>query len=84
LTYVNDTLAKTSTGSVYIQEDVHDEIHNETHNGTQENEVDVVLESSESNEISKQTIAAIIALISLFAMAIIVSQMDDKKPFEEE
>ena len=52
--------------------------------GTQENEVDVVLESSESNEISKQTIAAIIALISLFAMAIIVSQMDDKKPIEEE
>ena len=84
LTYVNDTLAKTSTGSVYIQEDVHDEIHNETHNGTQEDEVDVVLESSESNEISKQTIAAIVALISLFAMAIIVSQMDGKKPFEEE
>ena len=80
LTYVNDTLAKTSTGSVYIQEDIHDE----THNGTQEDEVDVVLESSESNEISNQTIAAIIALISLFAMVIIVSQMDDKKPIEEE
>ena len=80
LTYVNDTLAKTSTGSVYIQEDIHDEMHNET----QEAEVDVVLESSENNEISKQTIAAIIALISLFAMAIIVSQMDDKKPIEEE
>lgn len=80
LTYVNDTLAKTSTGSVYIQEDIHDEMHNET----QEAEVDVVLESSENNEISKQTIAAIIALISLFAMAIIVSQMDDQKPIEEE
>lgn len=80
LTYVNDTLVKTSTGSVYIQEDIHDEMHNET----QEAEVDVVLESSENNEISKQTIAAIIALISLFAMAIIVSQMDDKKPIEEE
>ena len=80
LTYVNDTLAKTSTGSVYIQEDIHDEMHNET----QEAEVDVVLESSENNEISNQTIAAIVALISLFAMAIIVSQMDDKKPIEEE
>ena len=80
LTYVNDTLAKTSNGSVFIQEDVHGEMHNET----QEDGVDVVLDSSESNEISNQTIAAIIALISLFAMAIIVSQMDDKKPFEEE
>ena len=80
LTYVNDTLAKTSNGSVFIQEDVHGEMHNET----QEDGVDVVLDSSESNEISSQTIAAIIALISLFAMAIIVSQMDDKKPFEEE
>jgi hypothetical protein len=80
LTYVNDTLAKTSTGSVYIQEDVHGELHN----GTQEEESDVVLESSESNEISNQTIAAIIALISLFAMAVIVSQMDGEKPFEEE
>ena len=80
LTYVNDTLAKTSNGSVFIQEDVHGEMHNET----QEDGVDVVLDSGESNEISSQTIAAIIALISLFAMAIIVSQMDDKKPFEEE
>ena len=80
LTYVNDTLTKTSNGSVYIQEDVHDEMHN----GTQEDKVDVVVESSENNEISNQTIAAIIALISLFAMAIIVTQMDDKKPLEEE
>ena len=81
LTYVNDTLAKTSNGSVFIQEDVHGEMHNETQ---EDDDVDVVLESSESNEISNQTIAAIIALISLFAMAIIISQMDDKKPFEEE
>ena len=80
LTYVNDTLTKTSNGSVYIQEDVHGEMHN----GTQEDKVDVVVESSENNEISNQTIAAIIALISLFAMAIIVTQMDDKKPLEEE
>ena len=45
LTYVNDTLAKTSNGSVFIQEDVHGEMHNET----QEDDVDVVKSKSSRN-----------------------------------
>ena len=71
LTYVNDTLSKTSTGTVYIQEDLHGE--------------EVIDDASkEELEISKQTIAAIVAVISLFAIAIILSQNGPENPFEEE
>ena len=70
LTYVNDTLSKTSNGSVYIQEDLHDQ---EDMDG-----------ASKELEISKQTIAAIVAVISLFGIAIILSQNGPKMPFEEE
>jgi len=70
LTYVNDTLSKTNNGSVYIQEDLHDQ--------------EVVDSASKELEISKQTIAAIVAVISLFGIAIILSQNETKKPFEEE
>ena len=70
LTYVNDTLSKTSSGSVYIQEDLHDQ--------------EVIEDASKELEISKQTIAAIVAVISLFGIAIILSQNGPKKPFEEE
>ena len=71
LTYVNDTLSKTSYGSVYIQEDLHGE--------------EVIDDASKDElEISKQTIAAIVAVISLFAIAIILSQNGPENPFEEE
>jgi hypothetical protein len=40
--------------------------------------------ASKELEISKQTIAAIVAVISLFGIAIILSQNEPKKPFEEE
>ena len=70
LTYVNDTLSKINNGSVYIQEDLHDQ--------------EVVDSVSKELEISKQTIAAVVAAISLFGMAIILSQNGPKKPFEKE
>tara|TARA_B000000557_G_scaffold247852_1_gene232023 strand:- start:805 stop:1431 length:627 start_codon:yes stop_codon:yes gene_type:complete len=71
LTYVNDTLSKTSYGSVYIQEDLH--------------EKEVIDDASKDElEISKQTIAAIVAVISLFAIAILLSQNGPQMPFEEE
>ena len=70
LTYVNDSLSKTSNGSVYIQEDLHDQ--------------EVIEDASKELEISKQTIAAIVAVISLFGIAIILSQNGPKNPFEEE
>ena len=72
LTYVNDTLTDTSTGSVHVQEDLHDL-----------EEEEVVVESKESNEISNQTIAGIIAVVSLFGMAIVVSQMGSEKSSKE-
>ena len=71
LTYVNDSLEKTSNGSVYIQEDLHEEEVNDD-------------ASKDELEISKQTIAAIVAVISLFAIAILLSQNEPQKPFEEE
>ena len=71
MTYVNDTLSKTSNGSVYIQEDLHEE--------------EVIDDASKDElEISKQTIAAIVAVISLFAIAILLSQNGSQMPFEEE
>lgn len=70
LTYVNDSLSKTSNGSVYIQEDLHDQ--------------EVIEDASKELEISKQTIAAIVAVISLFGIAIILSQNRPEKSFEEE
>ncbi len=78
LTYVNDTLSKTSLGSVNIQEDLHDEMHNNSSDGDEN-----IVESKESNEISNKTIAGIVALISLLGMAVIISQMGDKKPLQE-
>ena len=71
MTFVNDTLSKTSSGSVYIQEDLHEE--------------EVIDDASKDElEISKQTIAAIVAVISLFAIAILLSQNGPQMPFEEE
>tara|TARA_B100000003_G_C10905974_1_gene361201 strand:- start:730 stop:1302 length:573 start_codon:yes stop_codon:yes gene_type:complete len=72
LTYVNDTLTDTSIGSVHVQEDLHDL-----------EEEEVVVENKESNEISKQTIAGIVAAVSLFGIAIVVSQMGDEESLEE-
>ena len=71
LTYVNDSLSKTSSGSVHIQEDLHDQ---EVIDDLSKDEV----------KISKQTIAAIVAVISLFAIAILLSQNEPQKQFEEE
>lgn len=69
--YVNDTLTKTSSGSVYIQEDRHEE--------------EVIEDTSKDEmEISKQTIAAIVAVISLLAIGVLLSQNGPEKPFEEE
>jgi len=71
MTYVNDTLTKTSSGSVYIQEDRHEE--------------EVIEDTSKDEmEISKQTIAAIVAVISLLAIGVLLSQNGPDKPFEEE
>ena len=79
LTYVNDTLTKSSSGSVHIQEDVHDQLHNET----QDNESLILDEAKKDNEISKQTIAAIVGMVSLLAMAIIASSGNSNSIEEE-
>ena len=71
MTYVNDSLEKTSNGSVYIQEDLHEE--------------EILDEASkEDKKISKQAIAGIVALISLCAIAIILSQNEAEVLIEEE
>ena len=70
LTYVNDSLEKTSNGSVYIQEDLHEEILDEV--------------DKDEEKISKQALAGIVAAVSLCAIVIILSQNEPQKPFEEE
>ena len=76
LTYVNDTLVKTSYGSVDVQIDIHDEMHNNGTNVTDESKSDVKL--------STKSIAGIVAVISLFGIMFIASQMGDSNRFEEE
>ena len=70
MTYVNDSLIKTSTGSVYIQEDVH-----------LEEDLD---EIAESKEISKEAIAGVIAAVSLVALAVLISKLESETPQKEE
>ena len=70
MTYVNDTLSKTSNGSVYVQEDLHEEVIEDT--------------GKDELKISNQTIAAIVAVISLFAIVILLSQNGPQNQFEEE
>ena len=75
LTYVNDTLIKTSYGSVDIQVDLHDEMHN--------NETVVVEETKSETKLSTKSIAGIMAVISLFGIMFIYSQMGEEKKFDE-
>ena len=76
LTYVNDTLIKTSNGSVDVQIDIHDEMHN--------NETNVTDESKSDVKLSTKSIAGIMAVISLFGIMFIASQMGESNRFEEE
>jgi len=76
LTYVNDTLVKTSYGSVDVQIDLHDEMHNNETNVTEESKSDVKL--------STKSIAGIMAVISLFGIMFIASQMGESNKFKEE
>ena len=76
LTYVNDTLVKTSNGSVDVQIDIHDEMHN--------NETNVTDESKSDVKLSTKSIAGIMAVISLFGIMFIASQMGESNRFEEE
>jgi len=68
--YVNEALNETSTGSVYITEDVHEE--------------EPIESDTESKELSKQAIAGIIAVISLFAIAILATKINEENSSEEE
>ena len=76
LTYVNDTLVKTSYGSVDIQVDLHDEMHN--------NETEIVEETKSDSKLSTKSIAGIMAVISLFGIMFVASQMGESTKFEEE
>lgn len=76
LTYVNDTLVKTSYGSVDIQPDLHDEMH--------DNETGIVEETKSDTKLSTKSIAGIIAVISLFGIMFVASQMGESKKFDEE
>ena len=76
LTYVNDSLVKTSYGSVDIQPDLHDEMHN--------NETGIVEETKSDTKLSTKSIAGIIAVISLFGIMFVASQMGESTKFEEE
>ena len=76
LTYVNDTLVKTSYGSVDIQVDLHDEMHN--------NETGIVEETKSDSKLSTKSIAGIMAVISLFGIMFVTSQMGESTKFEEE
>ena len=76
LTYVNDTLVKTSFGSVDVQIDIHDEMHN--------NETNVTDESKSDVKLSTKSIAGIMAVISLFGIMFIASQMGESNRFKEE
>ena len=75
LTYVNDTLVKTSYGSVDVQIDIHDEMHN--------NETNVTDESKSDVKLSTKSIAGIMAVVSLFGIMFFASQMGDSNRFKE-
>jgi len=76
LTYVNDSLAKTSYGSVNIQVDLHDEMHN--------NETEIREDEKSDAVLSKKSIAGIIAVMSLFGILFFSSQIGDSNKFEKE
>lgn len=76
LTYVNDSLVKTSYGSVDIQVDLHDEMNN--------NETGIVEETKSDSKLSTKSIAGIMAVISLFGIMFVASQMGESTKFEEE
>ena len=84
LTYVNDTLEKTSHGSVDIQVDLHDEMHDELHDEVRENESKTTEDSPSNAKLSTKSIAGIMAVISLFGILFISSQMGVSNEFEEE
>ena len=84
LTYVNDTLEKTSHGSVDIQVDLHDEMHDEVHDEVREDENTTIEDSTSNAKLSTKSLAGIIAVISLFGIMFIASQMGESKMFEEE
>jgi len=75
LTYVNDTLIKTSYGSVDIQVDLHDEMHN--------NDTGIVEETKSDTKLSTKSIAGIMAVISLFGIMFLASQMGESKKFDK-
>ena len=87
-TYVNDTLERTSNGSVNIQVDLHDEMHDEMHDEVRdevrEDENTTVEDSTSNAKLSTKSLAGIIAVISLFGIMFISSQMGESKMFEEE
>ena len=84
LTYVNDTLIKTSNGSVDIQVDLHDEMHNDSHNVVDENESTATKESASDAKLSTKSKAGIMAVMSLFGILFVASQMGESTKFEEE
>ncbi len=56
--------------------DLHDEMHN--------NETEIVEEAKSDTKLSTKSIAGIMAVISLFGIMFISSQMGESKKFEEE
>ena len=84
LTYVNDTLIKTSHGSVDIQVDLHDEMHNHSQDEIVENERETTKESTSDAKLSTKSIAGIMAVMSLFGILFVASQMGESTKFEEE
>ena len=84
LTYANDTLVKTSYGSVDIQVDLHDEMHNDSHHITDENESTTTKESTSDTKLSTKSKAGIMAVLSLFGILFVASQMGGSTTFEEE
>lgn len=84
LTYVNDTLVKTSYGSVDIQVDLHDEMHNHSQDELVENESTNTTESTSDAKLSTKSKAGIMAVMSLFGILFVASQMGDSPKFEEE
>ena len=84
LTYANDTLVKTSYGSVDIQVDLHDEMHNDSHHITDENESTTTKESTSDTKLSTKSKAGIMAVLSLFGILFVASQMGESTTFEEE
>ena len=59
-----------------MQIDIHDEMHN--------NETNVTDESKSDVKLSTKSIAGIMAVISLFGIMFIASQMGESNRFEEE